>query len=195
MNKVSYSLGVNIATDLIKQGFEIKDVESFVAGLNAVINNEKFEFEIADMNKALQDEQQNAAKKRLKINQEAGEKYLEENAKREKVNVTESGLQYEVLNEGEGKTPKAEDKVKVHYHGLLPDGTVFDSSIQRNQPASFPVNGVIPGWVEALQMMKEGSKWRLAVPSKLAYGEQGAGNVIGPNQMLIFEVELLEVLN
>ena len=135
MDKVSYSLGVNIATDLLKQGFEINDINSFVEGLKAVTENKKFEYDSEEMNKALQDEQQNAAQKRLKINQEAGEKYLEANAQRENVKTTESGLQYEVLVDGEGEMPKATDKVKVHYHGLLPDGTVFDSSIQRNQPA------------------------------------------------------------
>lgn len=194
MNKVSYSLGVNIASDLIKQGFEIADMDSFLEGLKAVIENKEFEIEIQEMNTVLQQAQQEAVDKRKSVNKEAGEKFLVENAKRDSVKVTDSGLQYEVIKEGEGAKPKATDKVKVHYHGLLPDGTVFDSSVQRNQPASFPVNGVIPGWVEALQMMSTGSKWRLAIPSDLAYGENGAGNIIGPDQMLLFEVELLEII-
>jgi FKBP-type peptidyl-prolyl cis-trans isomerase FklB len=122
-----------------------------------------------------------------------GETFLAENGKKEGVKTLASGLQYKVVKAGTGKTPKATDTVKVHYNGTLVDGTVFDSSIQRGEPASFPVNQVIAGWTEALQLMKEGDKWQLYIPAKLAYGEQGAGGKIGPNSTLIFDVELLSI--
>ena len=123
-----------------------------------------------------------------------GEKFLEENAKRDEVNVTDSGLQYEVIASGEGESPTASSKVRVHYHGTLVDGSVFDSSVQRGEPIEFDVGGVIPGWTEALQQMKPGDKWKLYIPNELAYGANGAGNVIGPYQALMFEVELLAIV-
>ena len=122
-----------------------------------------------------------------------GKAFLEANGKKEGVKTTASGLQYKVIKSGKGKSPKASDKVKVHYHGTLIDGTVFDSSVERNDPITFPVNGVIPGWVEGLQLMKEGDKFQFVIPSNLAYGEQGAGGKIGPNSTLIFDVELISV--
>lgn len=122
-----------------------------------------------------------------------GEAFLADNAKKDGVKTTASGLQYLVLKSGTGETPKATDKVKVHYHGTLIDGTVFDSSVQRGEPITFPVTGVIPGWVEALQMMKVGDKWKLFIPAKLAYGEQSPTPAIPPNSVLIFEVELLGI--
>ena len=122
-----------------------------------------------------------------------GSSFLIENAKKEGVITTSSGLQYEIISNGTGATPSESDKVTVHYHGTLLDGTVFDSSVDRGQPATFPVNGVIPGWVEALQLMNVGSKYKLYIPSDLAYGERGAGGAIGPNATLIFEVELLSI--
>ena len=124
---------------------------------------------------------------------EQGAAFLKKNGERAEVTTLKSGLQYEVIKEGDGPSPKATDKVTTHYHGTLIDGTVFDSSVQRNEPATFPVNGVIPGWVEALQLMKVGSKWRLFVPYNLAYGERGAGQAIKPFSTLIFEVELLKI--
>ena len=124
---------------------------------------------------------------------EAGTKFLEDNAKRDEVNVTESGLQYEVVAEGEGDSPVAESTVRVHYHGTLTDGTVFDSSYDRGEPAEFPVTGVIKGWVEALQLMNVGDKFELVIPSDLAYGPRGSGQTIGPDATLVFEVELLEI--
>ena len=119
--------------------------------------------------------------------------YMAENAKKDGVVTTDSGLQYEILEEGDGATPKATDKVIAHYEGTLIDGTVFDSSIQRGEPATFPVNGVIQGWQEVLQMMKEGGKWRVVIPGNLAYGPQGAGEMIGPNETLIFDIELIAI--
>src|SRR5438874_7723429 len=126
-------------------------------------------------------------------NQKAGDAFLAENARKEGVKTTASGLQYKVLKSGSGASPKKTDSVKVHYHGTLIDGKVFDSSVQRGEPVTFQVGGVIPGWVEALQLMPVGSKWKLFIPSKLAYAERGAGRDIGPNSALIFEVELLSI--
>ena len=125
---------------------------------------------------------------------EEGIRFLEENAKRSEVNSTESGLQFEVLTQGEGTIPSRQDRVRVHYTGTLTDGTVFDSSVQRGEPAEFPVSGVIPGWIEALTLMPVGSKWKLTIPQNLAYGERGAGAAIPPFSTLVFEVELLEIL-
>jgi FKBP-type peptidyl-prolyl cis-trans isomerase FklB len=129
----------------------------------------------------------------MKKNKMEGELFLKNNAEKEGVITLESGLQYEVLKKGDGAIPKATDKVKVHYHGTLINGDVFDSSVQRGEPTSFPVTGVIKGWVEALQLMPVGSKWKLFIPSDLAYGERGAGQKIGPGTVLIFEVELLGI--
>ena len=125
----------------------------------------------------------------------AGEAFLAENAQREEVTVTESGMQYEVITAGDGERPSASSTVRTHYHGTLVDGTVFDSSYDRGQPAEFPVNGVIAGWTEALQMMPVGSKWRLYLPYSLAYGEAGAGGAIGPYAALVFDVELLDIVS
>ena len=130
---------------------------------------------------------------KFKNNIEESKQYLATNGKREGVITTESGLQYEVIKEGSGSQPKLTDKVSVHYHGTLIDGTVFDSSVKRGTPASFPVSGVIAGWTEALQLMHVGDKWKLTIPSELAYGDRGAGELIGPNAALIFEVELLQI--
>lgn len=193
MNKVSYSLGANIAADLMRQGFEIADLESFAMGIKDVVENNPLALDPQEINKVLGEEAQRVQEEKLSKNVEASKAFLEENAKREGVTVLESGLQYEVISEGDGEKPGAESQVTTHYHGTLPDGTVFDSSVQRGQPATFGVNQVIKGWTEALQLMNTGSKWRLFIPSDLAYGPQGAGNIIGPNQALVFEVELLEI--
>ena len=142
---------------------------------------------------ALFDMLNKAKQEKLEANLKAGESFLEENKKRPEVKTTESGLQYEVLTEGNGAKPTATDKVKCHYHGTLIDGTIFDSSVQRGQPATFPLNMVINGWTEALQLMPVGSKYRLFLHPSLAYGERQTGAVIGPNSTLIFEVELLDI--
>jgi FKBP-type peptidyl-prolyl cis-trans isomerase FklB len=193
-DKVSYCLGLSIASNLITSGVKTIQTEPFVEALEAAFNGKMPELSPEEANQILQEfftkVQEEQAGKAI----EAGKKFLEENGKKEGVITLESGLQYEVMNEGEGESPKATDSVKCHYHGTLIDGTVFDSSVKRGEPATFPVNGVIAGWVEALQLMKAGSKWKLYVPSDLAYGAQGAGNLIGPHTTLIFEVELLEIV-
>jgi FKBP-type peptidyl-prolyl cis-trans isomerase len=142
----------------------------------------------------MEKKQQAESQKMAEVNQKAGEAFLAENAKRPEVKTTVTGLQYEILSDGNGAQPTANDQVEVHYTGKLIDGTVFDSSVERGVPATFGVTQVIPGWVEALQLMKAGSKWRLYIPSNLAYGPNGAGGVIGPNATLIFDVELLKVV-
>jgi len=192
MDKLSYSLGVNISAGLRQQGFEISDYESFTQGLKDAFDS-KIKIESAELNDILNKEYERVQSKSFEKVITKNEEYLSENAKRDGVVVLESGLQYEVINKGDGAIPKLSDTVTTHYHGTLPDGKVFDSSVDRGQPASFPVSGVIKGWTEALQLMNIGSKYKLFVPSDLAYGAQGAGNDIGPHQALVFEVELLEI--
>ncbi len=192
MDKLSYSLGVNIGEGMKQQGFSIKDFESFTKGVKDVFAK-KIELSPEEMNTLLNEEFQRVQKEVVEVQKSAGLEFLKENAKREEVIVTESGLQYEILKEGNGPTPTLNDSVTTHYHGTLIDGKVFDSSVERNEPATFPVSGVIKGWTEALQLMKTGSKYKLYIPSDLAYGERGAGGSIGPHQALIFEVELLSI--
>lgn len=193
MEKVSYSLGVSIATNVKSQGLEQVDYESLTNALRDVFENNQLQISENESNMILQDYFGKLANKKKQANIEAGKNFLNENAQRDGVTTTESGLQYEVLKEGTGNLPKETDKVTVHYHGSLIDGTVFDSSVDRGEPATFPVNGVIPGWVEALQLMKVGAKYKLFIPSDLAYGERGAGGAIGPNATLVFEVELISI--
>ena len=194
LDSVSYSLGVNIGEN-IKNQFEDISLDNFKAGMKEVLDNEK--------DPKISGEQATAiiqgyfTKKQGQESEsmiEEGRKFLETNASKEGVTVLESGLQYEVLAQGDGiNMPKLEDNVTTHYHGTLMDGTVFDSSVDRGEPASFPVNGVIKGWTEALQLMPVGSKWKLFVPYDLAYGERGTGPQIGPYTTLIFEVELISI--
>ena len=193
--KISYIIGRDMAANLKKQGIDI-EAEAFFKGLKEVIAGQpsslsQQEIQMAMM--ALQQEMQQKQGAKGGENQKAGEAFLAENKNKEGVKTLPSGLQYQVLEEGTGKSPAASDKVTTHYHGTLIDGTVFDSSYERGQPATFPVNGAIAGWTEALQLMKEGAKWRLFIPSELAYGSQGAGDTIGPNTTLIFDVELISV--
>lgn len=185
------------------KGTGIKTLNSadFAAGVASVYDGVKPEMTFDEAKRIvneyfakLEAEMQAEAAKQGEVNRKNGEAFLTENAKREGIKVTESGLQYEVLESGKGDSPKASDNVEVHYTGKLIDGTVFDSSVERGVPASFGVTQVIPGWVEALQLMHEGDKWRLYIPSDLAYGPNGAGGVIGPNMTLIFDVELLRVI-
>jgi len=193
MEKVSYSLGVNVAKSVKNQGLESIDSEAIAQAFTDVFEGNELKISEQESNVILQEYFGKLAQKAQSQNVEAGQKFLAENAKREGVVTTATGLQYEVLAEGSGDSPKETEQVTVHYHGTLIDGTVFDSSVERGQPATFPVNGVIPGWVEALQLMKPGAKYKLFIPSDLAYGERGAGGAIGPNATLIFEVELISI--
>lgn len=200
LDRISYALGLSMGNNFRSSGIKTLNVQDFADGVTAVFEGvqpkmtyDEAKLEIKNFFEAMEAEQQAAAAKMGEVNEAAGKKFLEENGKRVEVNVTPSGLQYEVLQEGTGKQPVASDSVTVHYTGKLIDGTVFDSSVERGVPATFGVTQVIPGWVEALQLMKEGAKWRLFIPSQLAYGPQGAGNIIGPNSTLIFDVELIKV--
>lgn len=193
MDTLSYSVGVILAQNLKQQGLTELDTKTLANAIDDVLQDKDLKIDATKAQgifRSAMMEKANAAKME---NQVAGQKFLAENGARETVNTLESGLQYEVLKQGSGPSPAATDKVTVHYHGTLIDGTVFDSSVERGSPASFPVNGVIPGWVEALQLMAVGDKWKLVIPSNLAYGERGAGGQIGPNSTLIFEVELLKI--
>lgn len=194
MDKRSYALGLNIGKSLKKSGIKELNIEKFSQGVKNVLLNENFEISEEESRTILNNFFTQLQQETLEKNKTQGKVFLEENAKRENVKVTDSGLQYEVITEGNGEIPIATDKVKVHYHGMLIDGTVFDSSIRRGEPATFGVTQVIQGWVEALQLMKVGSKWKLFIPHKLAYGAQGAGELIEPFSTLIFEVELLEII-
>jgi len=192
MDSLSYSLGVLIAQNFKQQGLEEVESSKVADGISDVLaGNAKMS--VDEANAIFGDHMQKLQMEKHSGNVEAGKKFLEENAKRDGVVTLPSGLQYEVLTEASGPKPKSTDKVTTHYHGTLIDGTVFDSSVDRGQPASFPVNGVIPAWVEALQLMSPGSKWKLYCPSDLAYGERGAGQQIGPFATLIFEVELISI--
>ena len=194
LDKFSYSLGMSIAGNLIQSGVKTVNPEIFLEAFKDVFEGEMPKILPEEANKILEEFIGKANAAKGGDNLEEGLKFLSENAKKEEVTELPSGLQFQILNEGEGDLPKATDKVRCHYHGTLIDGTVFDSSVERGQPADFPVNGVIQGWVEALQLMSTGSKWKLFIPSELAYGQQGAGGAIGPNTALIFDVELLEIL-
>ena len=194
MDNLSYALGMSMASNLMNSGLRQLDVESFVKAFSEVMSNSTPSMSPQEANEIIQHFFSKKQEEMLGNNLEEGRTFLEENSKKENVVTLPSGLQYEILTEGSGEKPKATDKVKCHYHGTLLNGTVFDSSVQRGEPAVFGVNQVIKGWVEALQLMAEGSKWRLFIPSELAYGEQGAGGSIEPNSTLIFDVELLGIV-
>lgn len=200
LDRISYALGLSMGNNFRSSGIEKIDVKDFADGVAVVFSGEKprmtydeAKAEIQKFFTAMEERQRAAAEEIGKVNAAAGEEFLGKNGQRSEVKITTSGLQYEVLEEGTGIQPKATDRVMVHYTGKLIDGTVFDSSVERGEPATFGVTQVIPGWVEALQLMKEGAKWRLFIPSNLAYGPNGAGGVIGPNATLIFDVELIKV--
>jgi len=197
--KQSYSIGSDIGKRLKSQSIEV-DTNAFTQGMKDALSGGKMlmtEEEIKESLSALQKELMEKQAEKTKLlgekNKKEGETFLAENKKKEGVITLPSGLQYKVLKEGTGKQPSADSTVETNYRGTLIDGTEFDSSYKRGQAATFPVKGVIAGWTEALQLMKEGAKWQLFIPSNLAYGERGAGNVIGPNATLIFEVELISV--
>lgn len=199
MDKVSYALGLNIGKQLAQMGAEGLNIDDFAQAIKDVLAGNE-QMTVAESQKVVNQFFQEAeAKQRAKAAEMGkaakaeGEKYLADNAKKDGVITTKSGLQYMVLQEGTGKSPKATDSVKCHYEGFLIDGTVFDSSIQRGEPATFPLGGVIAGWTEGLQLMKEGGKTRFFIPYNLAYGESGAAGSIPPYAALVFDVELIEV--
>ena len=194
MDKVSYALGLSIGNNFQNSGIKKLQVEDFVKGLEDVLGEKQPAISYEEAKQVINDYFMKLQQERLEINKQAGAEFLEIN--RHKAGVVElpSGLQYEILKQGTGAKPSASDKVKCHYHGTLINGTVFDSSVQRGEPATFGVSQVIPGWVEALQLMPVGSKWRLFIPSNLAYGEHGGGDVIEPKSTLIFDVELLDIV-
>ena len=194
MDKISYALGLSIGNNFMSSGIKNVDFESFLKGMQDVINGSEAAISYEEAQQVLNDFFGKLQEDRLELNLKAGEEFLAINKNRPGVVTLPSGLQYEILKEGNGPKPKATDQVKCHYHGTLIDGTVFDSSVERGQPATFGVNQVIPGWVEALQLMPVGSKWKLFIPSNLAYGKAGAGQSIEPNSTLIFEVEILDIV-
>jgi FKBP-type peptidyl-prolyl cis-trans isomerase len=190
--EVSYALGMLIGASAQGTNIDV-DIDSLVAGLKDSMGGAKTKFTEAQAGQMVQAAAQAAQGKKGTANLTAGKAFLEGNGKKSGVKTTASGLQYEVIKEGKGSKPKATDTVTVHYEGKLLSGKVFDSSIARNQPATFPLNGVIKGWTEGLQLMGIGSKYRFFIPSELAYGPNGAGGSIGPNEVLVFEVELLAI--
>lgn len=202
LDRISYALGLSMGNNFRASGITEINVQDFADGVAAVfygstpkMSYDEAKAEIQAYFTEMEKKQRAAAEELGKANAAAGEAFLAENGKRVEVKTTPSGLQYEVLTEGDGPRPEANDQVEVHYTGKLIDGTVFDSSVDRGMPATFGVTQVIPGWVEALQLMKAGSKWRLFIPSNLAYGPNGGpGSPIGPNATLIFDVELLKVI-
>jgi FKBP-type peptidyl-prolyl cis-trans isomerase FklB len=193
IDSLSYSLGVSIGKNLKAQGLDSLNTEMIGQAFSDVFKNVPLLIAPEKAEQLLTEYFTNLQKVKFEKNIKEGQQFLEENKKKPGVVTTESGLQYLVIKEGTGEMPKATDKVSTHYHGTLIDGTVFDSSVERGQPVSFPVNQVIPGWTEALQLMKTGSKWKLFIPSNLGYGERGSGPKIGPNSTLVFEVELLAI--
>lgn len=190
--KNGYSVGYDVGRSIKRQIMGV-DTDSMARGLKDGVSGAAPALPDSEMQQRFAAVRQESAQKILENNKQDGEAYLAKNKGAKGVKTTASGLQYKVITAGKGKQPTAEDTVTVNYRGTLIDGTEFDSSYKRNQPATFPVKGVIPGWTEALQLMKEGSKWMLVIPSSLAYAERGAGNMIGPNSTLIFEVELLSI--
>ncbi|MGM9704373.1 MAG: FKBP-type peptidyl-prolyl cis-trans isomerase [Prevotella sp.] len=201
MDKVSYALGMGIGRQLSQMGADNLNIDDFALAIKDILAGEKPKIDDAEAQTIVRDffdkqeaKQRAAAAEKFKEAKENGEKYLAENAKKEGVITTASGLQYMVLKEGNGRKPKATDSVKCHYEGMLIDGTMFDSSIQRGEPATFPLGGVIAGWTEGLQLMQEGAKYRFFIPYNLGYGERGAGASIPPFAALVFDVELIEVV-
>jgi len=195
--RISYTIGLNIGKDFTNQEMDI-DPDVLLVGVKDGMENrepklteEEMIAEVQAFQQEMQTRMAEKAEKQAAKNLEEGKAFLAENAKKEGVVVLDSGLQYKILEPGDGPSPTRDSTVTVNYRGTLTDGTEFDSSYSRNQPATFPVSGVIPGWTEALPLMKEGAKWQLVIPPDLAYGERGAGNVIGPNAVLVFEIELI----
>lgn len=201
MDKISYALGLGIGRQLLQMGANELSIDDFsqaikdvIGGAESKVNDTEAQQIVQDFFQKQEEKQRAAAAEKGKTAKVDGEKYLAENAQKEGVVTLPSGLQYKVLREGNGKKPKATDQVKCHYEGMLVDGTMFDSSVQRGEPATFPLNGVIAGWTEGLQLMQEGAKYRFFIPYQLGYGERGAGSSIPPFATLVFDVELIEVV-
>ncbi|AKH90191.1 peptidylprolyl isomerase [Edwardsiella tarda] len=195
--QASYGIGLQVGQQLNESGLQGLQPEALLAGLRDAMEGNAPAVPVETVHRALREIHERAdavRREQQKALAEAGERFLAENAQQDDVTVTESGLQFKVLKQGEGAIPSRQDKVRVHYTGRLVDGTVFDSSEQRGEPAEFPVGGVIAGWIEALSMMPVGSRWQLYIPHQLAYGERGAGAAIAPYSALIFDVELLDIL-
>ncbi|HET9229515.1 MAG TPA: FKBP-type peptidyl-prolyl cis-trans isomerase [Thermoanaerobaculia bacterium] len=198
-DRASYIIGLNLGQSLKTQEVPvtldliIQGLRDGLGGNNALLTPEEIQAAMQEFQQQLMTQQQSKRQAEGEKNMKASQAFLDQNKAKAGVKTTASGLQYEVVTEGTGESPKPTDRVTVHYRGTLPDGTVFDSSYDRNEPATFPVNGVIPGWVEALQLMKPGAKYKLVIPPALAYGERGAGGDIGPNQVLLFDVELIKI--
>lgn len=195
-SQASYGIGLQVGQQLTESGLQGLEPAALLAGLTDALEGNTPSVPVETLHNALRTmhERAEAVRQERQAALAEGRAFLEENQKREGVSTTESGLQFSVINQGEGAIPTRTDRVRVHYTGRLIDGTVFDSSVQRGQPAEFPVSGVIQGWIEALTLMPVGSKWELYIPSELAYGERGAGASIPPFSTLVFEVELLEIL-
>lgn len=194
MDKVSYALGIGIGRQLADMGANDIVTEDFAAAMKDVLTGAELKIDEAEAQALVQEYLQKKGEEKVKAVKAEGENFLAENAKKEGVVTLPSGLQYQVLKEGNGKSPKATDQVKCHYEGTLINGKIFDSSYRRNEPATFPLNGVIAGWTEGLQLMKEGAKYRFFIPFNLAYGTRGAGQDIPPYAALIFDVELIKVI-
>ena len=194
--KVSYGFGLQFGEQLRRNDFEGLDLAAVEAGIRHWYQNRRAALSDAELNpsyQVIQDRQQARAAELADKRQQLAEQFLQANAARDEVTTTDSGLQYEILESGGGASPGPKSNVVTHYHGTFVDGTVFDSSVERGEPAEFGVHQVIPGWTEALQMMSVGDKWRIACPPRLAYGEQGAGDTIPPNTALVFEIHLIEI--
>lgn len=194
MDKISYALGLSLGNNLLSSGINSLNIEKLARGIQDVLEQKKPEITYQEAQEIIDEYFRKLQEQSSEKTISEGKAFLESNGKRPEVITLKSGLQYEIINKGNGNLPKASDKVRVHYHGTLIDGTVFDSSVRRGEPATFGVTQVISGWVEALQLMPVGSKWKLYIPSNLAYGAQGAGQHIGPHTTLIFEVELLDIV-
>lgn len=194
MDKVSYALGLSIGQNFKSSGFEIENFDDFVSALKSVMNDEEPKMSYNEAKDVVNKYFVEVQQKEIARNKELGEEFLKINALKKGVITLDSGLQYEVIKMGDGEKPKLSDTVKCHYHGTLINGTVFDSSMDRGEPVDFPLKGVIKGWTEILQLMPVGSKWKVTIPSELAYGERGAGRDIRPNSTLIFIIELLDIV-
>ena len=193
MDNISYALGLSIGNNFRASGIKGLEIDDFIKGINDVFNEAKPAIAFDEAQRLLQDYFKNLQAEKFEMNKQVGEEFLRINKKKRGVVTLPSGLQYEVIKTGDGPKPGSDDKVRCHYHGTFVDGRVFDSSVQRGKPAVFGVSQVIRGWTEALQLMNVGSKWRLFIPSDLAYGAHGAGEAIEPNMTLIFDVELLGI--